>query len=82
MANKRDCENCIHKVPRKTKGGTWTADCECWECDFLSRKEVLEAWKEKQKPKSKESDEVMKEAEKEAHYLDEREDTIAGRWQL
>ena len=48
MANleERDCENCVHRVPRIKDDGTWTADCEKWDCEFLSRKDCVEAWKE------------------------------------
>ena len=42
----RDCENCVHRVPRIREDGGWTADCESWNCEFLSRRECVEAWKE------------------------------------
>ena len=42
----RDCENCVHRVPRIREDGGWTADCESWDCEFLSRKECIEAWKQ------------------------------------
>ena len=43
----RDCKNCIHKVPVRNDDGTWGAECETWDCKFISRKECLEAYKEK-----------------------------------
>lgn len=45
MANfeERDCENCFHRVPRLKEDGTWTADCEKWNCEFLSRQAIKNA---------------------------------------
>ena len=34
----RDCENCA----RCGRDG-----CKSWDCDFIPRKEAIEAWKEK-----------------------------------
>ncbi len=45
----RDCENCIHRVPVFDKEqGIWTgANCDSFDCEFVSRQECLNAWKEK-----------------------------------
>ena len=39
----RDCDNCA----RCGRDG-----CKSWDCDFIPRKEAVEAWKEKQKENS------------------------------
>lgn len=46
MNGKRDCKNCIHKVPVfDEEGGIWRgADCDAWECNFVSRAEALKAY--------------------------------------
>lgn len=44
MAKNRDCEHCIHKVPVLKDDGTWTAECESWDCDFISREKCLKAF--------------------------------------
>lgn len=40
----RDCENCIHRVPKLNSDGTWTAECESWNCNYQNRKEILETF--------------------------------------
>ena len=47
----RDCKNCIHRVPiLDEENCVWSgADCDSWDCEFVSRKEALQAWKEKYK---------------------------------
>ena len=40
----RDCENCIHKVPKLNSDGTWTAECESWDCNYQNRKEILKTF--------------------------------------
>jgi hypothetical protein len=42
----RDCKNCIHKVPYLRDDGTWGAECESWNCEFLSRKACIDALKQ------------------------------------
>ena len=47
MSNEtRDCANCIHKVPVfDEEEGIWRgADCDAWECNFVSREEALKAY--------------------------------------
>ena len=47
MSNEtRDCKNCIHKVPVfDEEEGIWRgADCDAWECRFVSRAEALKAY--------------------------------------
>ena len=44
MAKNRDCEHCIHKVPVLKDDGTWTAECESWDCEFIHREECLKAF--------------------------------------
>ena len=46
MNGKRDCKNCIHKVPIfDEEEGIWRgADCDAWECRFVSRAEALKAY--------------------------------------
>ena len=46
MNGKRDCKNCIHKVPVFDEAeGIWRgADCDAWECNFVSRAEALKAY--------------------------------------
>lgn len=46
MNGKRDCKNCIHKVPVfDEEEGIWRgADCDAWECNFVSREEALKAY--------------------------------------
>lgn len=49
MSNEtRDCKNCIHKVPVfDEEEGIWRgADCDAWECKFVSRVEALKAYEE------------------------------------
>lgn len=51
MANfgERDCEHCIHRIPiLNREEGIWKgADCDSWNCEYVNRKEALQAWKEK-----------------------------------
>lgn len=49
MNGKRDCKNCIHKVPVfDEEEGIWRgADCDAWECNFVSRAEALKAYEER-----------------------------------
>lgn len=44
----RDCEHCIHRVPKLDEvEGIWKgADCDSWDCEFVDRKEALEAYQE------------------------------------
>lgn len=46
MNGKRDCKNCIHKVPVfDEEEGIWRgAECDAWECNFVSREEALKAY--------------------------------------
>ena len=44
MAKNRDCEYCIHKKPVLRDDGTWTAECESWDCEFIHREECLKAF--------------------------------------
>ena len=37
----RDCENCFHRKPVLKEDGTWTAECEKWDCEFQSRDEMV-----------------------------------------
>ena len=44
--NGRDCETCVHRIPKYDEEGIWKgAECECWNCEYLNRKECIEAWK-------------------------------------
>lgn len=47
--NERDCKTCIHRVPifDETEGIWRDADCDSWHCNYVNRKEALDAWKEK-----------------------------------
>ena len=50
MNNKeRDCKTCIHRVPILDEAeGIWRgADCDSWDCEYVNRREALEAWEEK-----------------------------------
>jgi len=44
----RDCEHCIHRVPKLDEvEGIWKgADCDSWDCEFVDRKAALEAYQE------------------------------------
>lgn len=42
MTNKRDCENCVYAKPY---GGENDNRCAAWECEFIDRKEAIEAYK-------------------------------------
>lgn len=42
----RDCENCVRNTPGK--------GCTSWDCDYISRKEAIEAWLEKHRTKKAE----------------------------
>ena len=46
----QDCEHCIHKVPVFDEEGYCNyAQCDSWNCEYVNRKEALEAWIEKYK---------------------------------
>lgn len=38
----RDCANCFHRKPVLKEDGTWTAECEKWDCEFQSRENMVE----------------------------------------
>lgn len=48
MADERDCENCIHRVPILDKEeDIWKgAYCDSWDCEFYSRKKAIEKLRE------------------------------------
>ena len=37
MKVERDCENCVRNKPN--------VGCTSWDCDYINRKEAIEAWK-------------------------------------
>ncbi len=39
----RDCMNCVRNTPDQ--------GCTAWNCDYINRKEAIEAWKQIHKPK-------------------------------
>ena len=41
----RDCANCFHRKPVLKEDGTWTAECEKWDCEFQSRDNMIEKTK-------------------------------------
>ena len=41
----RDCANCFHRKPVLKEDGTWTAECEKWDCEFQSRENMIEKTK-------------------------------------
>ena len=41
----RDCVNCFHRKPVLKEDGTWTAECEKWDCEFQSRENMIEKTK-------------------------------------
>lgn len=42
----RNCKTCIHKVPVfDEEGNCKCAECDSWDCNYVNRKEALEAWK-------------------------------------
>lgn len=47
MAKCRDCKTCVHRVPVWDENeGIWkTAECVKWDCEYINRKEAVEAWK-------------------------------------
>ena len=49
MNGKRDCKNCIHKVPVfDEEEGIWRgADCDSWDCRFVSRADALKAYEDR-----------------------------------
>ena len=50
LNNDRDCEKCIHRVPYLDKEeGVWRATCEVFNCQFLDRDEVLNAYMGREK---------------------------------
>lgn len=38
MSNDRNCNNCVRCTPDK--------GCTAWDCDYIPRKEAIEAWKQ------------------------------------
>ena len=42
----RDCETCAHAQPF---GGEIDNRCDAWECEYINRKEAIEAYKAKRK---------------------------------
>jgi len=44
----RDCANCFHRKPVLKEDGTWTAECEKWDCEFQSRENMVEKTEAKQ----------------------------------
>ena len=44
----RDCKNCVRNKP--------DVGCTSWDCDYINRKEAIEAWKEKYGKNDKETD--------------------------
>lgn len=38
----RDCETCLHAHPF---GGETDNRCDAWECEYINRKEAIEAYK-------------------------------------
>ena len=44
----RDCANCFHRKPVLKEDGTWTAECEKWDCEFLNRENMIEKTETKQ----------------------------------
>ena len=56
----RDCANCFHRKPVLKEDGTWTAECEKWDCEFQSRENMIE------KTKAMNNDSISRSALKEA----------------
>ena len=56
----RDCANCFHRKPVLKEDGTWTAECEKWDCEFQSRENMIE------KTKAMNNDLISRSALKEA----------------
>ena len=44
----RDCANCFHRKPVLKEDGTWTAECEKWDCEFQNRENMIEKTEAKQ----------------------------------
>lgn len=40
MSNDRDCNNCVRH----------DGECTAWDCDYIPRKEAIEAWKQIHRP--------------------------------
>ena len=38
----RDCRTCVHSNFHGEDNG-----CDSWECEYINKKEAIEAWKEK-----------------------------------
>lgn len=38
----RDCKTCVHAHPF---GGWYDNNCDVWECEYINRKEAIEAYK-------------------------------------
>lgn len=64
MTNKRDCENCAHARPF---GGENDNRCDAWECEFIDRKEAIEAYKARKNDTEWEWCRDCKEYDQEAH---------------
>ena len=67
----RDCANCFHRKPVLKEDGTWTAECEKWDCEFQSRENMIE------KTKAMSNDLISREALKTA-IEDLYDDTLDG----
>ena len=46
----RDCETCVHAHPF---GGENDNRCDAWECDYINRKEAIEAYKARREKESR-----------------------------
>ena len=59
----RDCANCFHRKPVLKEDGTWTAECEKWDCEFQSRENMIE------KTKAMNNDLISRSALKEKAFI-------------
>lgn len=64
MTNERNCENCVHAHPF---GGENDNRCDAWECEFIDRKEAIEAYKARRDDTEWEWCHDCKEYDQEAH---------------
>ena len=46
----RDCRTCVHSNFHGEDNG-----CDSWECEYINKKEAIEAWKEKKANELKEA---------------------------
>lgn len=46
----RDCETCVHAHPF---GGENDNRCDAWDCEYINRKEAIEAYKERREAEGK-----------------------------